>query len=62
MNHIKDKHPWCIIAEGISLLDMGFTKTSADDGPYGPESAPVDDGPICPDLSANVFLTTFRIC
>jgi len=31
VSHIKNKHPECIPAEGISLLDMGFTTTRADD-------------------------------
>ncbi len=54
MRHINDKHPECIPAEGISLLDMGFTTTSADDGPNGPEYAPVDDDPMGPDISVGV--------
>ena len=33
---------------------MGFTTTRADDGPNGPESAPVDDDPMGPDLSTGV--------
>ena len=43
MRHINYKHPEFIHAEGRSLLDMGFTMTRADDGPSGPESAPVDE-------------------
>ena len=54
MSHIKDKHPECIPAKGRSLFDMGSTKTRADDGPNGPESAPVDDDPMGPDLSNGV--------
>ena len=54
MRHIKDKHPECILAEGISLLDMGFTMTRADDGPKDPKLAPVEDDPMGPDLSADV--------
>ena len=51
MIYIKDKHLECIHAKGISLLDVHFTTTRADDGPNGPELTTVDDDHIGPDMS-----------
>ena len=53
MTHIKAKHPECILAEGRSLLGMGFTITGADDYPNVSDLSPVDDGHFGPDLSSS---------
>jgi hypothetical protein len=51
MKHVKDKYPECILAEGRSLLEMGFTRASVKDGRNSPELLAVDnDSPSVPDL------------